>query len=65
MSRAPIELDAGTLRRWLKVGGLEVSAERAATLLPAVTALLTGCVRLAALGLSGNGGSGPAGARED
>jgi len=61
MRHAAIELDAETLRRCLRLGGLELSAERAAALLPVVAALLGGCERVAALDLSCEGGSGPIG----
>jgi hypothetical protein len=64
MSDAAIELDAKTLRRCLRLGGLAVSAERAAALLPAVAALLAACERVAALELSCEGGSGPIGESE-
>ena len=61
MTHSAIELDAETLRRCLRLGGLEVSDERAATLLPVVSALLAGCERLAALDLASAGGCGPRG----
>jgi len=64
MSDAAIELDAETLRRCLRLGGLAVSAERAGALLPAVAALLAACERVAALELSCEGGSGPTGESE-
>jgi hypothetical protein len=57
----PIGLDPETLRRCLRTGGLEVSAERAAALLPTVAALLAACERVVALELSCEGGSGPPG----
>jgi len=60
-----IDLDAETLRRCLRFGGLEVSVERARSLLPVVAALLAGCDRLAALDLSSDGGSGPDGGWSD
>jgi hypothetical protein len=56
-----IDLDAETLRRCLRLGGLEISGARATLLLPAVSALLAGCDRLAALDLSTAGGCGPNG----
>ena len=59
------ELDAETVRRCLRLGGLDVSVERAAMLLPVVTALLAGCDRLAALDLASAGGCGPDGGRGD
>ena len=65
MTGTAIELDAETLRRCLRLGGLEVSGARAAALLAVVAALLAGCDRLAALDLSSEGGCGPNGARED
>jgi hypothetical protein len=52
------ELDAGQLRRCVKLGGLEISEERAVKLLPLATALLNGCQRLEALDLSAKGGAG-------
>jgi hypothetical protein len=61
VTHSAIELDAETLRRCLRLGGLEVSGERAATLLPVVSALLAGCERLAALDLASDGGCGPRG----
>ena len=61
MTLPVVDLDAETLRRCLRFGGLEVSVERAAKLLPVVAALLAGCDRLAALDLSGAGGCGPDG----
>ena len=61
MAGSAVELDAETLRHCLRLGGLEVSSERAATLLPVVSALLAGCERLAALDLAGDGGCGPRG----
>jgi len=61
VTHSAIELDAETLRRCLRVGGLDVSVERAATLLPVVSALLAGCERLAALDLASDGGCGPRG----
>lgn len=65
VTHSAIELDAETLRRCLRLGGLEVSAERAATLLPVAGALLAGCERLAALDLASQGGCGPEGGRSD
>ena len=65
MSRATPELDPQTLRGWLRIGGLEISAERAEVLLPAVAALLAACERVAALELSCDGGSGPPGVSGD
>ena len=65
MSLSPIDLDAETLRRCLRLGGLDISMERATTLLPVVAALLVGCDRLAALDLASAGGSGPNGERGD
>jgi hypothetical protein len=61
MTHAAIDLDAETLRRCLRLGGLEVSGERAATLLPVAGALLAGCERLASLDLASDGGCGPRG----
>ena len=61
MTHAALDLDAETLRRCLRLGGLEVSGERAATLLPVAGALLAGCERLAALDLASDGGCGPRG----
>ena len=65
MSRAAPELDPQTLRRCLRIGGLEISAERAEALLPAVAALLAACERVAAIELSCEGGIGPPGMSGD
>ena len=65
MSSSAIDLDAETLRHCLRLGGLDLSVERAATLLPVVAALLVGCDRLAALDLATEGGCGPDGGRGD
>ncbi len=65
MSLSAIDLDAETLRHCLRLGGLDVSVERAAVLLPVVAALLAGCDRLAALDLSCAGGCGPDDGRGD
>lgn len=65
MTLPAIDLDAETLRRCLRFGGLDVSVERAPSLLPVVAALLAGCDRLAALGLSCAGGCGPDDGRGD
>jgi hypothetical protein len=59
------DLDAETLRRCLRLGGLDIPIERAATLLPVVAALLAGCDRLATLDLTSAGGCGPDGGRGD
>ncbi len=59
MTGSAVELDAETLRRCLRLGGLEVTGERAAALLPVVAALLAGCERLVALDLASEGGCGP------
>ena len=59
-----IDLDAETLRRCLRLGGLETSLERAAAVLPVAKALLAGCDRLAALDLAVQGGSGIAGVEQ-
>jgi hypothetical protein len=59
--QAPIDLDAETLRRCLRLGGLAVDRDRAAAVLPLARALLAGCGRLAALDLAVPGGSGIAG----
>jgi hypothetical protein len=61
MTASAVELDAETLRRCLQLGGLAVSVERAATLLPVVSALLAGCERLSALDFASAGGCGPDG----
>jgi hypothetical protein len=58
MSSSPKELDAEQLRRCVSLGGLEISDERAAKLLPLANALLKGCERLEALDLSAKGGCG-------
>jgi hypothetical protein len=52
-------LDAGQLRRCVRLGGLAISDERAAALLPLANALLKGCARLESLDLTAKGGSGP------
>ena len=52
------DIDAETLRRMLRAGGLEVTVERARTILPVALALLKGCDRLASLDIDGPGGSG-------
>ena len=39
----PQKLDPEQLRRWVRLGGLEISDERAVKLLPLATALLEGC----------------------
>jgi len=57
MPSTPIELDAGLLRRCVRLGGLEISEERAAKLIPLMKALLAGCERLVALDLTAKGGS--------
>jgi hypothetical protein len=64
MTQASTDLDAETLRRCLRLGGLETSLERAAAVLPVVKRLLAGCDRLAALDLPAQGGSGIAGAEQ-
>lgn len=58
------DLDADMLRFLLRVGGLEISGERAAALLPVAVSLLAGCDRLAALDLASEGGCGPEIVRE-
>jgi len=63
MTLVAVELDAETLRRCLRLGGLEVSGERAAALLPVVAALVAGCDRLAALEPASADGCGPDGGR--
>jgi hypothetical protein len=60
-----IDLDAETLRRCLRFGGLEVSVERAPALLPVVAALLAGCDRLATLNLATPGGCAWDGGQRD
>ena len=64
---SPEELDAAQLRRYVSLGGLEISDERAAKLLPLAKVLLKGCAQLEALDLSARGGSGalPPGTRYD
>lgn len=59
MEPATIELDHESLRSLLRVGGLDVSSERARSLLPLASALLAGCDRLATLDLASSGGCGP------
>ena len=56
--RSPNELDAEQLRYCVGLGGLEISDERAAKLLPLAIALLKGCKRLEGLDLTAKGGSG-------
>lgn len=51
-------IDAETLRRMLRAGGLDVTEMRAARILPVALALLKGCDRLAALEIEGPGGAG-------
>jgi hypothetical protein len=58
MDSKPSDIDAETLRRMLRTGGLEVTVERAARILPVALALLKGCDRLAALDIEGPGGGG-------
>jgi len=55
---SPDEIDAETLRRMLRAGGLAVTADRAAQIRPVALALLKGCDRLAALEIEGPGGAG-------
>jgi hypothetical protein len=62
--QSSIDLDTETLRRCLRLGGLETSLERAAAVLPLVKALVAGCDRLAMLDLPIQGGSGIAGVEE-
>jgi hypothetical protein len=62
--QSSIDLDTETLRRCLRLGGLETSLERAVAVLPLVKALLAGCDRLAMLDLPIQGGSGIAGVEE-
>jgi len=61
----PDEIDAETLRRMLAAGGLEVTKERAAAIVPVALGLLRGCDRLAAMDIPGEGGNGIAAAPED
>jgi hypothetical protein len=58
MAFQPSDIDAEALRRMLGAGGLEVTVERAARILPVALALLKGCDRLAALDIEGPGGAG-------
>jgi hypothetical protein len=60
-----IDLDAETLRRCLRFGGLGASAERVPSLLPVVAALLAGCDRLATLDLATSGGCAWDGGQRD
>ena len=62
--QSSIDLDTETLRRCLRLGGLETCLERAAAVLPLAKALLAGCDRLAMLDLPIQGGSGIAGVEE-
>jgi hypothetical protein len=52
-------IDAASLQRWLAVGGLSITADRAALVLPVAAGLLAAGDRLAALELAASGGSGP------
>ncbi len=52
------DLDAEQLRCCVRLGGLEISGERAEKLLPLAQALLRGCERLEALELSVKGAAG-------
>jgi hypothetical protein len=61
MKPAATDLDETLLRRLLRVGGLDVTSERARALLPLASALLASCDRLAALDLATGGGCGPDG----
>jgi hypothetical protein len=58
MDVKPSDIDAETLRRMLRAGGLEVTVVRAEQILPVALALLKGCDRLAALEIEGPGGVG-------
>jgi hypothetical protein len=58
MPSSSVELDAEMLRRCVRLGGLDITPQRAEKLLPLMQALLAGCDRLAALDLSAKGGSG-------
>lgn len=61
----PAELDAATLRRMLRAGGLEVGPARAELILPVARALLEGADRIARLDLDQSGGAGIARAPGD
>ena len=61
MSASPIKLDAETLRRCVRLGGLDITQERAEKLLPLMKALLAGCDRLETLDLAAKGGAGALG----
>jgi hypothetical protein len=65
MQSKPSDIDADTLRRMLRAGGLEVTVERAERIFPVVLALLKGCDRLAALDIDGPGGAGIAHAPDE
>ena len=54
----PDDIDAETLRRMLSAGGLAVTKERAAQILPVALGLLRGCDRLEGLDIPGDGGAG-------
>ena len=58
MASSPKELDVEQLRVCVRLGGLEISKERAAKLLPLARALLKGCRSLEALDLTATGGAG-------
>jgi hypothetical protein len=64
MDAKPSDIDAETLHRMLRAGGLEVTVERAERILPVALALLKGCDRLAALDIEGPCGNGVAQAPE-
>jgi hypothetical protein len=46
MAKSTDGLDAGSLRRVARLGGLDLSEERAAALLPLYSALMSSCDRL-------------------
>jgi hypothetical protein len=52
------DLDVEELRIFVRLGGLDLPADRAAKLLPVVNALLKGCDKLVGLELCAKGGAG-------
>ena len=58
MASSPKDFDVEQLRVCVRLGGLEISEERAARLLPLAKALLKGCRNLEALELTAKGGAG-------
>ena len=59
MPTEDLPIDAASLRRWLALGGLTISEERAGQVLPLAAGLLAAGDRLATLELAASGGSRP------